>query len=163
MSAKLQLARSMGGVAVAAASAFYVTKWEGVRYEAYRDMVGVPTICAGETLGVVMGMKATNEQCEEMTARALLRHWQGIIGCAPSLANAPAGYKVAMLDLAYNIGVGAWCQSSLRRLTEERQYDRACERTMQFVYAGGQKVRGLENRRRDLLPVCNGTRPVATT
>lgn len=160
MSARLQLARSLGGVMVAAASAFYVTKWEGVRYEAYLDVVGVPTICAGETLGVTMGMRATPEQCEEMTARTLLRHWQGIVACAPSLNSAPPGYKVAMLDLAYNIGVGAWCQSSLRRLTEARAYDRACGRTLQFVYAGGRKVRGLENRRRDLFPVCTGDRPI---
>ena len=36
--------------------------FEGLRTKAYRDVVGVPTICFGETRGVKMGDTATDAQ-----------------------------------------------------------------------------------------------------
>lgn len=154
MNTRARLSIALGGTAIAALAIFYTGKWEGLRTKAYRDMIGVPTICYGNTTGVKMGDTATKEQCDERLAADLLRHWNGIAACAPSIKNAPDGFKVAMLDLAYNIGVGAWCGSSLRRLTEEKRYRQACDKTLEFVYARGEYLRGLENRRRDLHKVC---------
>ncbi|MFN3630317.1 MAG: lysozyme [Casimicrobiaceae bacterium] len=152
------LAAALGSVAMATSSIQYTLKWEGMRTNAYMDMVGVPTICVGRTLGVKMGDRATVEQCKAWLEEDLVRHWEGIAACAPKIAEAPGGYKVAMLDLAFNIGVGAWCRSSLQRLTMTGQYHQACKRTLQFVYAGGKFVQGLANRRNDLYPVCLSNR-----
>ncbi|MER5174127.1 glycoside hydrolase family protein, partial [Thioclava kandeliae] len=55
--------RHAAGVAgVAAAIALAITTiapWEGKELRAYRDIVGIPTICFGETEGVKMGDVAT--------------------------------------------------------------------------------------------------------
>ncbi|MER5172677.1 glycoside hydrolase family protein, partial [Thioclava kandeliae] len=55
--------RHAAGVAgVAAAIALAITTiapWEGRELRAYRDIVGIPTICFGETEGVKMGDVAT--------------------------------------------------------------------------------------------------------
>ena len=48
-------------IAVAAVGGF-----EGLRTVAYKDPVGIPTACFGETLGVEMGQEYTVEQCREM-------------------------------------------------------------------------------------------------
>lgn len=151
------LAAALGSTAMAMTSITMTTKWEGVRTNAYRDIIGVPTICVGRTLNVKMGDTATMAQCQEWLVEDLVRHWSGIEQCAPSIKSAPPGYRVAMLDLAFNVGVGAWCRSSLRRLTESRRYLDACKRTLQFVYAEGKIVQGLVNRRNDLYPLCVGS------
>lgn len=38
--------------------------YEGLRTRAYPDMVGVPTVCFGETRGVKLGDVYTVEQCK---------------------------------------------------------------------------------------------------
>ena len=148
------LAAALGSTAMATTSIMYTAKWEGLRTKAYMDMAGVPTICVGRTLNVKLGDTATVEQCHEWLAEDLVRHWNDIVRCAPGLKNAPEGYRVAMLDLAYNIGAGAWCRSSLKALTESKEYKKACSRTLQFVYVGTKYVQGLANRRNDLYNVC---------
>lgn len=39
---------------------------EGLSTSAYRDPIGIPTVCVGETRGVKMGDRYTREECLEM-------------------------------------------------------------------------------------------------
>lgn len=81
---------------------------EGVRYVAYSDPVGVPTICLGHVKGVKLGMTATHEQCmawageEVMGAIAQIRH------CHPKL-EFTAPQLAAFTDGVYNLGAKLVC------------------------------------------------------
>jgi lysozyme len=46
-----------------------IQPWEGRENKAYRDIVGVWTICDGETKGVKPGMVKTDAECDAMLLR----------------------------------------------------------------------------------------------
>lgn len=74
-----------GGAAAAIALAVaFIAPWEGVELRAYRDIVGIPTICYGETRGVNMGDSATLAECQTMLAVAVADFEKGIRPCLPA-------------------------------------------------------------------------------
>jgi lysozyme len=70
------------------------------------------------------------------------------------------GQKVAFVDTAYNIGVAAFCNSSMARLTNYGDMPGACAALSKWVYVNGQVVNGLVNRRRVARAFCEGRKPV---
>ena len=54
----------VAGAATIAAIVAFIGPWEGRRYTAYQDIVGVWTICEGHTKGVKAGDVATDAQCD---------------------------------------------------------------------------------------------------
>lgn len=54
-----------------------IAKWEGLRTEAYRDIVGVWTVCYGETKGVRPGDLYSKAECDAMLAREVLAYRDG--------------------------------------------------------------------------------------
>ena len=56
---------------LAVTGGYLIGPLEGVSNQAYKDIVGVPTICFGETKGVEMGDYKTTEQCESDLAKEL--------------------------------------------------------------------------------------------
>jgi lysozyme len=53
------------GAAALAISAPLVAKWEGKRNDPYRDIVGVPTVCYGDTRDVTMGRRVGDAECTD--------------------------------------------------------------------------------------------------
>jgi lysozyme len=63
----ISLKQSLAGLAAAIAiAAAFIAPKEGLRLIAYRDIVGVPTICYGETRDVEMGDVKTKAECDAM-------------------------------------------------------------------------------------------------
>ena len=58
--------------ALAAATVALVGGFEGLRNYAYRDPIGIPTLCFGETRGVKMGDFKTTAECKDMLADRLV-------------------------------------------------------------------------------------------
>jgi lysozyme len=119
--------------------------FEGLRQAAYLDPVGVPTVCFGETLGVRLGDEFSAAACEELLAERVLEFDDAVtrcIGYAPS-----AGPRAAFVSLAYNIGAGAFCASTLARLARDGDIAGACAQLDRFVYAKGIRWPGLVKRR----------------
>jgi GH24 family phage-related lysozyme (muramidase) len=58
-----------------------ISHWEGRELRAYRDIVGVWTICDGETKGVRPGQTATPAECDSMLARNLIVYEAGLDRC----------------------------------------------------------------------------------
>ena len=56
---------------LAVCAGYVVAPFEGMSNQAYKDIVGVPTICFGQTNGVRMGDYRTTEQCESDLAKEL--------------------------------------------------------------------------------------------
>ena len=126
----------------------FIAQWEGVRLEAYRDIVGVPTICFGDTHGVKMGEKATMSECVDRL-EADVQMFYAEIGRCMTNPSIPAGVQASMLELAFNVGSGPVCRSTMMRLANARQYHAACNELHRWVRAGGKRIRGLQNRRAD--------------
>jgi lysozyme len=154
---------AIAGTALALAVAF-IGDWEGLRLNSYRDIVGVWTICYGETKGVGPGQKATKEECDSMFAGSITSHETGMRAClknpGPTLkdrivkenagveaVHIPTLPYVAFVSLAYNIGPGGFCRSSMPRLINSGDLRAACDALPAFNRAGGRVVQGLVNRR----------------
>lgn len=107
-----------------------VKQWEGRSLVAYRDIVGIPTICDGETRGVKMGDKATPIQCDAMTEATVREFEAAIRPCLPDIL--PTETRAAFVVTAYNIGVGAFCASSMSRRAMAGDLPGACQAIVLF-------------------------------
>ena len=124
-----------------------VGAYEGLRPKAYLDIVGVPTVCFGETRGVKLGDEYTVEECKAMLGDALAEFETGMRRCLKAPDRIPDKPYVAFLSLSYNIGIGAFCASSVARLANAGDLRGACNRIPLFNKAGGRVIKGLVNRR----------------
>lgn len=117
--------------ALAAACALAIPA-EGLRTKAYRDPVGIPTICFGATKGVVMGDTATVAQCKGMLTKEMLESIDAVDRCAPNL---PVNVLAAFADAAYNIGPKIACdtaRSTAARKLKAKDYVGACNELLRW-------------------------------
>jgi GH24 family phage-related lysozyme (muramidase) len=121
--------------------------------DAYLDIVKIPTICDGDTKGVKMGMRETPEGCARRLEAQLIAHAEPVVGCVPGLKGR-TNQVVAMVSLAYNVGVGAVCKSTAAKLFNAGRWREGCAAMLRFNKAGGRVVAGLDNRRRREYAVC---------
>jgi len=113
------------GAVAATALLSFTPAFEGTELSTYRDMGGVLTYCTGATENAAWGKTYTPAQCRAQLDRDLERHAAGIAMCIP-LARLTDGQKVAFVDIAYNIGVGGFCGSSMARRTNAGDMVGAC-------------------------------------
>jgi lysozyme len=140
-----------------AASSLFATipEDEGLRLTAYRDIVGVWTICNGDTKNVLPGMKETPEGCRRRLDAQLVAHAKPVMACSPRLAEPGRDWqRAAAVSLAYNIGVGAYCRSSVDRAFDAGNWRAGCDAFLKFRFAGGRAVRGLTLRRQRERALC---------
>ncbi|WP_069445607.1 glycoside hydrolase family protein [Methyloceanibacter stevinii] len=129
--------------------------YEGLRLYSYKDVVGVWTACFGETEGIKPGMRFTREQCDRMFVDSgLTRHERALRRCLTSPDEVPMKTYVAMLSLAYNIGEGGFCRSSVVRRWNAGDHYGACDAFLMWNKAGGRVVQGLVNRRKSERKLC---------
>lgn len=141
-------------VGIAAATALYslTPKWEGTEYTTYKDMGGVLTYCTGATEDAVWGKTYTKQECLEQLDYDLARHAEGISQCL--YTKLTLGQKIAFVDTAYNIGVNAFCGSSMARLANQGKVEESCEALSKWVRVKGKIVKGLVNRRTETKYIC---------
>lgn len=140
---------AIAGAATAVALSVAVIKpWEGLETRAYPDIVGVWTLCYGETKGIRPGMTATPAQCEAMLQERVHKDFYlPLTACIAGFDRKPIGWQAAAISLAYNVGTGAVCRSTAARLAREGRYRESCQAMTAFNRAGGKVVRGLVLRR----------------
>ncbi len=147
--AQAALASGLGIVALTAA--YLTVPWEGVENTAYWDSLGkVWTVCAGETKGVKPGDRYTDKQCIDMLHRRMERDYrQPLQRCIRGFDAAPLSVQASFLDLSWNVGVSAVCQSTAARRAMAKDWPGACEAMTWFNRAGGRVARGLDLRRKE--------------
>jgi lysozyme len=148
-------------VGVVAATSLFATipKDEGIEYKAYRDIAGIWTICAGDTANVRAGMIETPEGCRQRLERQLVAHAAPVMACSPRLREPGRDWqRAAAVSLAYNIGVGAYCRSTVDRRFDAGDIRGACNGFMAWNKArvNGQlrPVLGLTRRREREREIC---------
>lgn len=127
--------------------------------KAYLDIAGIPTACDGITRGVKMGQTYSEAQCAKMLERELVIHAEGMLRCSPGLRKPGMDYpRAAALSLTYNIGVGAFCNSTARKRFDAGQTVGGCNAFLAWNKArvGGQlrPVAGLTKRRERERQIC---------
>ena len=122
-----------------------VAGFEGLRTVAYRDPIGIPTLCYGHTAGVRLGQRATQAQCEELLGRELLRAHQQMLACVRVPLS--AGQRSAFTSFTYNVGAAAFCRSTLARKLNTGDHAGACAELSRWVHARGIRLPGLVRRR----------------
>lgn len=124
----------------------FVSGWEGERLTAYPCSAGVWTIGFGHTKGVKQGDTCTEEQ-----ARAWLL--EDLADAQMRLAryiNVPVTQNefVALVSLAFNVGVGALIRSKLLQKLNSGDREGAAEEFLDFDLANGKRLAGLTRRRK---------------
>ena len=127
---------------------------KGPQYlKAYADIVGVWTICDGDTKGVRAGMVETEAGCTARLERQLIAHAAPVLKCVPGLKGRDS-QLVASVSLAYNIGTGGFCGSTVARRFNAGDWRGGCDAFLMWNKAGGREVRGLTLRRQRERALC---------
>lgn len=142
--------------AVAATSLFAsIPEDEGKSLAAYRDIVGVLTICYGDTKNVRPGMVETEAGCHRRLEAQLIAHAKPVMACSKRLAEPGRDWqRAAAVSLAYNIGVRAYCRSTVDRRFDAGDWRGGCDAFLMWNKAGGRAVRGLTLRRQRERQIC---------
>lgn len=149
-------ATGLAGIVGAAAAAALLTltpAFEGTELTTYRDLGGVLTYCTGATEDAAWGRTYTPAQCRAQLERDLERHAAGIARCVP-MPRLTTGQKVAFVDAAYNIGVAAFCGSSMARKANAGDMRGACDALLMWNKVKGREVAGLTRRRQAEHALC---------
>lgn len=146
------------GTGVLGAVLGIVMLWEGFAPVAEVDYIGTgkpPTVCYGETIGVKLDGEVHSEaECKAVLAARLPTYAVPMEACIHNLAKVPDASYEAFLSFTYNVGVGAFCSSTLVKKLNAGDLVGACNELSRWVYADGKYVQGLANRRADEKALC---------
>lgn len=150
-------ARSTIAVMVLAASTLVaIATHEGYQDKAYIPVPGdVPTIGFGHTQGVHMGDKTNPVRSLQVLFDEIDSVYaQGVRKCV----TAPLyQYEfAASVSLAYNIGVNAFCKSTIVKKFNAEDYAGACAGFSDWNKQGGKVLPGLVKRRAEERKICEG-------
>lgn len=129
-----------------ALAAGFISSFEGCKLTAYRCSAGVWTIGYGHTESVKEGDTCTQKQADAWLiedireTQLLLAHYVNV----PVTKNE----FIALLSLAFNVGVGALMKSKLLRKLNSGDREGAAEEFLDFDLANGKKIAGLTRRRK---------------
>jgi len=94
---------------------------------------------------IIKGKKYTDRECD----RLMWNDLQPIKKAVDGMVKIPLGeyQRAALYSFTYNVGTNAFSKSTLLKRLNAGDVDGACEELRRWIYAGGQKWRGLMNRR----------------
>jgi lysozyme len=145
----------VAALALSASALVSLVAYEDYTEEAIIPVPGdVPTIGFGTTKGVKLGDKITPPKA---LARALkdINTYEGAVKKCVAVPLAQNEYD-AYLSLAYNIGTGAFCSSTLVKKLNAGDYVGACSEILRWDKFRGKPLRGLTIRRAGEYKLCIG-------
>lgn len=141
----MKSSRAGGAAAIVALAVASIAVWEGVSPKPYTDIVGVKTVCYGETR--VEMRRYTLDECKDMLLATVADDFAPkVYACAPSIMHRPY-IAAASVSLSYNIGTAAFCRSTAAKRFNRGDYAGGCDAFLMWNRAGGRVVKGLTNRR----------------
>lgn len=139
-------------------AARYVARWEGFLAEAYLDTIASPAVLTvgygwtgpirkgGKTRPIRTGDKISRLYALRLLGKGLSAASRDIV----RLVKVPltVRQRMALMSLYYNIGGGAFAESTLLKLLNRGKYRQAADEFLRWNHAGGVEVYGLTRRRR---------------
>lgn len=141
------------GAATAACLYVLTPSFEGTELKTYRDLAGVLSYCTGATENAQWGKTYTIEECKAQLDHDLARHAEGIAKCVP-MDKLTDGQKAAFVDIAFNVGVTAFCGSSMAHRANNGDLQGSCDALLKWNRAAGREVSGLTRRRQAEREIC---------
>lgn len=124
-----------------------IESFEGLCLHVYYDIDGNPTIGYGHKLlpGESYPNGITEPKADQLLDSDLVRTEDGV----NSLVRVPLtqGQFDALVDFAYNLGIGSLAESTLLRLLNQGNYAGAADQFTRWDYAGDEVSPGLLRRR----------------
>ena len=144
-----------GGASVANAelppAAELIRRHEGFRSQPYYDPAGLPTRGYGELLSSTPGadLSQFSAVSESEANQQLAQRIQELERQIDQLVQVPINQnqRAALTSFAYNVGTNAFADSTLLRELNAGDYEGAANQFPSWVFAGGQRLPGLERRR----------------
>ena len=130
---------SVGGEAL-------IKRWEGCRLKAYQCSANTWTIGWGHTKGVKRGDRISQAKADALFLEDIKQYER----CVAKAVSAPINQNQfdALVSLCYNIGCSAFRHSTLVRLLNQKNYTDAANQFNRWTIAGGRRIQGLVNRRK---------------
>lgn len=126
---------------------------EGYSGTAYQDVAGVYTVGFGQADGVKKGEKTDPVRALVKLEDSLDEHAKGMVQCIRVPIS--QGEYDAYLDFTYNVGVSAFCHSTLNKKLNSMDYAGACKELLKWNTAGGKVEPGLQKRRQEEYETCS--------
>lgn len=146
---RIAIGATAGAISIATA---IVSFYEGYEPTAYRDPVGIPTICYGHTETARMGQTLSQADCTALLQDDLGAAFDAVDRRAQ--VELPPPTRAALASFVYNVGEGNFARSTLLRKLNTGDLSGACHELSRWVYAKGKRLNGLVNRRATEREVC---------
>lgn len=136
-----QAAVALGSSAVSIALILaLIIPHEGKRNNAYKDPVGVTTICFGHTKTAKMGQSKTDQECYELLVEDLKDTSKALdyvtVAITPHL-------EAALRSFIFNVGSSAFKNSTLLKKLNKKDYQGACDELQRWVKATDRRTNTL--------------------
>lgn len=129
-----------------------IADYEGCRLKPYLCDAGVWTDGIGNTRDVVPGKSITERQAAGTFITNVLRVEAALARCVA--VSMPQQVYDALVSLAFNVGTGNVCASTMVKLIKVSRWRDACYQLPRWVYVKGVFNQGLDNRRGRELTWC---------
>ncbi|MGP6856817.1 lysozyme [Klebsiella pneumoniae] len=129
-----------------------IADYEGCRLQPYQCSAGVWTDGIGNTRGVVPGKTITERQAAGNFITNVLRVEAALARCVA--VSMPQQVYDALVSLAFNVGTGNACGSTMVALLKQGRWREACGQLPRWVYVKGVFNQGLDNRRQREMAWC---------
>jgi lysozyme len=125
---------SVIGAAAAAGLLTFTSFREGLSLHPYEDPLAghVQTVCYGETNTEMRTY--TSDECKDLLNYSLAGYAERVSKLTPGFDSLTDGQKVAIIDLAYNIGLRNYERSTIRKLYAIKDFPAACEAFLDWRY-----------------------------
>lgn len=146
----LALLTASGGIATG-----LIASLEGYSPEPYYDVAGILTDCYGNTYQVSKARVRTKQECTKLLNNEVSKLSYRLLQDYP---NHTVNSLASLTSFTYNVGYGAYSNSTLRKKLKRGDLEGACREMYKWVYItkNGYKVKskGLMNRRKQEVELC---------
>lgn len=140
-----------------------VSGYEGVALKPYKDKLArnVSTVCYGDTQVEQKAYSLT--ECQELLYVKLDQFTRQVKARTPNFDKLTDGQKVAVVDFAYNAGIGNYSNSTIRKKYIAGDFPSACNQYLEWRFVDGKdcsiasnKCSGIMKRRLNEQALCLG-------
>ncbi len=140
LSTKVIALIASGAGALAIGSQF-LDETEGNKLVAYRDGVGIWTICRGITAGVYPGQRLTKQECDARNLEALKAADADLRRIAPNVQLSDAQRAGIISFCTYNLGATKCKSTTFYAMLVDGNQPGACKQILRWIHDGGRDCR----------------------